>query len=133
MGSSKAVLPKILAACPNAVSYTFSMCLSWSSNAIKLPLDVKIFPCFPGRLTQVLGPAALSERAAIPVDMGRYFLGDAHAKRRPSGAEGQSESFTWEGESSLLSLQEDQPFLAGDTWFSSSVFGKQQHAYPILI
>lgn len=127
MRSSKAVLPKMLAACPNVVSYTLSMRLSWSSNTIKLPPDVEIFPCFLRRPTQVPGPAAPLERAAIPADTGRSFLGDTHAKLLPSG-EGQSESFTWEGERSFASMEEDSSFLA---CFSSSVFGKQQCAYPI--
>lgn len=75
MRRSKAVLPKMLAACPNVVSYTLSMGLSWSSNAIKLPPDVGIFPCFLGRPTPVPAPAAPPERAAIPADTERYFLG----------------------------------------------------------
>lgn len=107
MRSSKAVISQMLAACPNGIFSTLTMCLSWSSNVIKLPPDVEIFPCFPGRPTQVPGPAVPLERAAIPEDMGRYFLGDAYAKLLPSGAEGESENFTWERERSLVSREED--------------------------
>ena len=44
----------MLAACPNVVSYTLSMCMNGSSNAIKLPPDVEIFPCFLGKPAQAL-------------------------------------------------------------------------------
>lgn len=83
------------------------MYLSWSSNTITFLPDVEMFLCFLRRPNQVPGPAAPLERAAIPVDMGTYIVGDAHNKLLFSGAEGQSKSFSWEGGSILFSMEEE--------------------------
>lgn len=89
----------------------YSHTWSQSSSTIKLLLDVRISPCFPGR----------------PEGMGREFLGAAQAELLPSGAE----DSTWEGDWSLVSMKETSTCRTYRG--PSRISGKEPCAYQTLL